>query len=119
MTARLKRHLCSALEARLSGRPARTPDAGLWLMEIFGALSRQRGYNPHGPNPITWEAVAAWCAIMRQPLAPYHADIIMALDQVWLDHAYRKTTKAPDGVKVLPPISEHPISAALIDVAFG
>lgn len=61
----------------------------------------------------------AWSQIMRIPVEPHHADIIMSLDRVWLDDAYRTDKQAPAGVKTLPPVSQQPISAALLDAMFG
>ncbi len=55
---------------------------------------------------------------MRTPIEPHHAELITALDDAWLSHAMRRDT-TPDGVKVLPPVSQHPLSAALFDVAAG
>lgn len=115
MTARLKKQFCTALKARLAGERVPLPAAGTLLLQAFNALSRQRSYGPNGPNPISWEALATWSSMMRQPLDPHHADIIMALDQAWLEHSYRREAQAPEGVKVLPPVSEHPISAALLE----
>ena len=116
---RLKKQMCDALRTRLAGGTSPVPDAGLPLMEAFGALSLQRGYNQHGPNPITWEALAAYVQIMRVPLEPRHADIIMALDGVWIEDAYRTDAEAPEGDKTLPPMSQHPINAALLDAMLG
>ncbi|WP_306752094.1 phage tail assembly chaperone [Paracoccus actinidiae] len=116
---RLKKQLCAALKARNVGGKTPIPEAGLPLWQAFGALSRARSYNPHGPNPITWEALAAWSQLMRVPVEPRHADIIMALDAVWIKDAYRTDKQAPEGVKTLPPMSQHPINAALLDAMLG
>lgn len=116
---RLKKQLCAALKARLAGGTTPLPEAGLPLWEVFGALSRQRSYNGVGPNPITWEALAAWLQLMRVPLEPRHVDIIMALDAVWIEDAYRTDKQAPEGVKPLPPMSQHPINAGLLDAMLG
>lgn len=116
---RLKSQLCAALKARLAGGKPALPEAGRPLLDAFNALSRARGYNGTGPNPITWEALAAWSRLMRVPIEPHHAEIIMALDQVWLDDAYRQAAKAPDGTKTLPPVSAQPLTAALFDVTAG
>ena len=119
MMDRLKKQLCAALKARLAGGTSPLPEAGLPLMDAFGALSRARSSNPHGPNPITWEALAAWSQLMRVPLEPHHVDIIMALDAAWIEDAYRTDKQAPGGVKPLPPMSQHPINAALLDAMLG
>lgn len=116
---RLKKQLCAVLKARLAGGTSPIPEGGLPLMEAFGALSRSRSYNPHGPNPIAWEAMAAWSQLMCVPIQPNHAAIIMALDDVWIKDAYRSDKQAPEGVATLPPMSQHPINAALLDAMLG
>ena len=116
---RLEKQLSAALKARLAGRKVPLPEAGRPLLDAFNALSRARSYNGAGPNPITWEALAAWSQMMRVPITPDHARIIMALDQVWLDAAYRPGAQAPGGIKTLPPVSRQPLTAALFDVTAG
>lgn len=114
--ARLRTQLCAALEARLKGQKVRVPDAGTELLSAFLALSRARSSGPHGPNPIAWEAIAAWAQVMRVPIEPHHAEIIMALDDVWMTRTMRR---GPEGVKTLPPVSKHPLSAGLLDAMIG
>lgn len=116
----LRKQLCAALEARLKGRMVPpVPEAGGPLLDAFLALSRARSWHARDPNPISWEAMAAWSNITRGPIQPHHAEIIMALDEVWLKHIMQRSHTAPEGVKTLPPISQHPISAALLDVMMG
>lgn len=116
---RLRKLLCAALAARLAGRKARIPEAGAPLMDAFSALSRARSVGPNGPNPISWADMAAWSALMQVPIGPTTAEIIMALDEVWLEHAYRRARGAPEGVKTLPHVSQHPINAGLLDAIMG
>ncbi|RMC35357.1 hypothetical protein C9E81_08935 [Paracoccus alkanivorans] len=116
MMSNLKTNLCKALKAHLTGGKARVPDGGREMLDAFQALSRARSWHQHGPNPISWEAMAAWSQLMRVPIEPHHAEIIMALDNVWLNHAMQRNN-APEGVKKIAPISEQPLSAALFDVA--
>ena len=116
---RLKKQLCTALRAHLVGGKAPLPEVGRLLLDAFNALSRARSYTGAGPNPITWEALAAWSQVMRVPVQPRHAAIIMTLDQVWMDAAYRQTAKTPEGIKTPPPVSAQPLTAALFDVIAG
>ncbi len=60
MTDRFSRQLCKAFEARLKGQKARIPEGGAIILEMFAALSRARSYGAHGPNPISWQDMAAW-----------------------------------------------------------
>lgn len=116
---RLKKQLCTAVRESLAGRQGRPPEAGRQLWDAFQGLSATRTYHPAGPNPIQPGEIAAWCRLMRLPLAPHHVDILLAMDQAWLDHAYAVTKKAPEGVKTLPPLSEHPLTLGAFDAVFG
>lgn len=118
MTEHLKKHLCTAVTAALRGEKGSPPEAGLLLWNAFQGLTATRTYHPAGPNPIQPSEIAAWCQLHRLPLAPHHVDILLAMDQAWLDHAYAKA-RASEGVKALPPVSAHPISAALLDAVMG
>lgn len=115
---RLKKQLCGALEAMLKGERPEVPEAGGELLDAFLSLSRARGYHTHGPNPITWEALAAWMQVMRVPLEPAHCEIVMALDAIWMEDAVRRVDGAPEGMNTLPPRSSQPLTAGLLDLAF-
>ena len=115
---RLEAQLCAALRGALAGKKSRLPEAGLPLWNAFQGLSATRTYHPGGPNPIQPSEIIAWCHLHRMPFAPHHVDILLAMDQAWLDQAYAKA-RAPEGVKALPPVSAHPISAALLDAVMG
>ena len=112
---RLKQQLCAALEGRLQGQKVRVPDAGAELLTAFLALSRSRSYHASGPNPITWEALAAWSQMMRNPIPPHHAEIIMALDDVWMRDAARQMAGGGNGANTAPLVSSTPLSANLFD----
>lgn len=120
MTARtrLSRQLCAAVTAALRGDRVKPPEAGLPLWNAFQRLNTTRTYHMAGPNPISFAEVDAYCRLMRQPLEPRHVEVLLAMDQVWLEHAYAKTRQPPEGVKTLPAVSNHPISAALLDTMF-
>lgn len=114
-----KQQLCDALDAKMKGRNADVPEGGEPLISAFLDMSRARSWSSIGPNPISWSDLAAWSQVMQVPIQPHHADIIKALDYVWMADAARRQGNAPEGVKTLPPISDHPISAALLDVMMG
>ncbi|MFC0200835.1 phage tail assembly chaperone [Paracoccus rhizosphaerae] len=117
--AKLEKILCRTLEALLDGKRPRMPDVGGDILDAFLALSRARSYHQHGPNPITWEALAAWSQMMRRPLPPHHAEIIMALDEVWMRDAARRMGNAASGASPQPMVSDTPLSAGLFDAITG
>lgn len=50
----------------------------IWL--AFCDLDLGRGGNGFGPNPLSWADIAAYSALNRTPLAPWHIDLIRRLD---------------------------------------
>ena len=115
---RLSRQLCQSVRVSLAGGSAPPPEAGLPLWNAFQGLTATRTYHAAGPNPIQPSEILAWCQLHRLPLGPQHVEILLAMDQAWLDHAYA-AVKAPQGVKVLPPISKTPLTAGLLDALLG
>ncbi|WP_420341720.1 phage tail assembly chaperone [Paenirhodobacter sp.] len=114
----LEDQLCGVLRDQLQGKTRRPPEAGSLLWTAFLDLSERRVIGMAGPQPIQFSEIEAYAKLMCLPLAPRHVQIILALDAVWLDRANTRN-KNPEGVKTLPHVSEHPISAALLDMAFG
>lgn len=115
---RLKSQLCTTVASGLRGDTCRAPEAGLPLWNAFQGLTATRTYHAAGPNPIQPSEILAWCQLHRLPLGPQHVEILLAMDQAWLDHAYA-AAKAPQGAKVLPPISKTPLTAGLLDAMLG
>lgn len=115
----LRRVLCAHLESSLQGKRVCVPDAGAEILDAFRALSRARTYYGSGPNPITWEAMAAWSQMMKRPLPPHHAQIIMALDDVWMKDAARRMGSQAVGTQAAPMVSATPLSAGLFDAMTG
>lgn len=62
------------------------PEAGRALWDAFQQLDEGRTWYQGGPNPITWEAIAAWAALMRWPLAPRHVEVLRAMDRAYCRH---------------------------------
>lgn len=117
---RLEKILCGTLETMLSGRKPRMPDVGGDILSAFLDLSRARSCHAHGPNPITWEAVAAYSQVMGRPVPQHHAAIIMALDDVWMRHASQRLSgSARGGAHDMQPVSQRPLTAALFDAILG
>lgn len=106
---RLVGQLCAALRAHLAGGRPQPPEAGQPLWRAFCELHRGRRRGPDGPEAISSEAVAAWAALARMPLAPRHVDALRRMDAVWLDHV----AGGPAAV------SRAPITPALFDAMMG
>lgn len=109
----------AAFKALLESRPTRLPEGSGPVVDAFLALNRARSYGPHGPDPISWQALDAYCRVMRVPLEPHHARAVMSVDEVWMEHMLRQMKAPPEGVKTLPPISAQPLTAQLLDVVMG
>lgn len=113
---RLQGQLVDALGAHLAagGRP-RPPEAGLPLWNAFLRLSRARTFGPAGPNPIGWAEIEAWARLVREPLEAHHVEILVAMDEAWLGHAFARQAGGP--AKVLPAVSREALTPALFDAA--
>lgn len=117
--SRLSRQLCAAVTASFAGGKARPPEAGRILWNTFRRLSLTRTYHAAGPNPLQPTEIEAFCRMMRLPLEPRHVAILLEMDRAWLDQAYAKTRRGPEGMKMLPPRSNQPLTAALADLVLG
>ncbi|WP_296435568.1 MULTISPECIES: phage tail assembly chaperone [unclassified Rhizobium] len=122
---RLKQLLTDELRRNLlqGGRP-RVPAGGDLLWRWFVDLSRARTYHAGGPNPISFAEVRAYAELYRWPMGPHHIDVLFALDRVYLDVSYEQAQvtrdgKTADGVKVLPPRSQHNVTPGMFDAMFG
>lgn len=117
---RLQKQLVAVLNAHLAvGKVPAVPEAGRDLWRIFIALSGGRTYHFAGPNPIALGEIDAYARLHRWPLQPHHVGVIAALDAAWLEHAYAKRDKSPDGVKTLPRHSGQAVNPAAFDAVFG
>jgi hypothetical protein len=66
----------------LVGPPFPTRYEYLW--RYFTELHSGRTYGPGGPNPLTWEGIAAWDRLMSAGLKDWEIRAIKALDLLWL-----------------------------------
>lgn len=60
------------------------PDVAVYLWEAFLDLHRGRGYGANGPNPLSWEGIAAWSDLFCIRLSPWEVDTIKTLDSLWI-----------------------------------
>ena len=61
--------------------------------------------------------MADWSQMMRRPLPPHHAEIVMALDDTWMQHATRKMTGGAAAPSMVS--NTTPLSAGLFDALTG
>ncbi|MEQ1405636.1 hypothetical protein ABK249_11895 [Neorhizobium sp. Rsf11] len=119
--ADLSKLLCDELQGQLSAnsRKARIPAGGDILWQWFLDLNKTRTYHQAGPNPISHSEILAYSQLTGWSIEPRHVAILRAMDAVWIEHAYSKREKAPEGVKALAPVSKHAITAGAFDAMFG
>lgn len=118
----LQKLLCAELKRQLSAstlRGVQIPAGGDLLWRWFCDLNRTRSYHAAGPNPISYAEIVGYAHIMRWPIEPHHVAIIRAMDETFLECSRQKPDQAPDGVKILPPRSQHAITAGMFDAMFG
>lgn len=89
--------LVNALKRHLAGGKPVVPEAGVLLWNLFMQISASRTYHAAGPNPITYAEIEAYACLHRWPLQSHHLDTIRALDDAWLEYAYRQQGKATGG----------------------
>lgn len=117
---RLARLLSDALRNHLAGHPARPPDAGVMIWRVFGDLAARRTWHAHGPNPISFSEIDAYCRIMGRPLQPGHVDLLLAMDRVWLDWSINTLRAGAEGAApTVPQVSQRPLSPELFDAMMG
>ncbi|CUX12129.1 MULTISPECIES: phage tail assembly chaperone [Agrobacterium tumefaciens complex] len=118
----LEKLLCAELKRQLEAkgvRDTRIPSGGELLWKWFMALHKTRQTGMAGPQPITYAEIMAYSHIYSLPIEPRHVKILVAMDQAYLETVYKKQPQAPEGVKVLPPVSKAPLTAGLFDAQFG
>lgn len=120
----LEKTLSDALRQHLAGGKPVVPEAGVLLWNLFMEISASRTYHAAGPNPISYAEIEAYARLHRWPLAPHHVASIRALDDAWLEHAYRKQDAAlatPDGKSfdARRYANAQPLTAASFDAVFG
>ena len=97
------------------------PEAGLLLWNLFMQISASRTYHAAGPNPISHGEIEAYARLHRWPLRPHHIAIIRALDDAWLEHAYRQMQgDAGDRRPIASRYAKaQPLTADAFDVVFS
>ncbi|WP_312622519.1 phage tail assembly chaperone [Agrobacterium pusense] len=118
----IEKLLCAELRRQLEAKGVAMvaiPAGGELLWKWFMALHKTRQAGMAGPQAVTYAEIMAYSQINRLPIEPRHVAILIAMDQAYLETVYKKQPQAPEGVKVLPPVSKAPLTAGLIDAMFG
>lgn len=50
------------------------------LAEAFRELNAARGSNGYGPQALTYQEIAAWCALNGVTLSPWEIETLAAMD---------------------------------------
>jgi hypothetical protein len=120
--ANLQKLLCAELKRQLEAKGVAVmaiPAGGELLWRWFLDLSRTRRAGLAGPEPISYSEIEAYARSTRWPIEPRHVAVLRAMDDVWMEHARKRTTPAPEGVKAMRPVSSTPMTAGLFDAVFG
>lgn len=118
----LEKLLCAELKRQLSAPTSRgmqIPAGGELLWKWFMVLHKTRQAGMAGPQPISFTEMQSYARLTNQHIEPRHVAILIAMDQAYLETVYKKQPQAPEGVKVLPPVSKAPLTAGLFDAQFG
>lgn len=117
----LKRHMTKAMAAKQAGKRYAVPEAGMLLWSLYWQIAATRTYHSAGPNPISYQEIAAYCRLHRWPLQPHHIGILRAIDDTLLEGVYDATAVKLDVPSVAPkPLAAaQPITVAAFDAVFG
>lgn len=114
---RLEGQLAEAMRRALAGGKPVVPEAGAMIWNLFMEISGSRTYNVAGPNPISYSEIVLFGSINRFPLKARHVALIRALDDAWLEHAYRR--KEGEKTRAVHRSHAQPLNAGAFDAVFG
>ena len=60
------------------------PDIVEYVWSAFNSLHAGRGYGFSGPNPLSYENIAAWMSLTGIELSAWELDVVKRLDALWL-----------------------------------
>lgn len=70
----------------LDGPPI--PLNGMFVWDSFLDIHQGRSYGMSGPNPLSWEAISAWCNLNEIVLSSWEIGMIKSLDSIWVRIAH-------------------------------
>ncbi len=113
----LEKQLAEALRRSLAGGRPVVPEAGVSIWNLFIEISRSRTYHAAGPHAISHAEIEAYARLHRWPVQPHHVSLIRAMDDAWLEHAYRR--KEGEKTKAVHLCHAQPLNAGAFDAVFG
>ena len=62
----------------------------LWIWEAFTALTVQRYYAQHGPQPIALSDIEAWASLhdVNKYDKPFLSNCLLKMDRIFMEHTY-------------------------------
>lgn len=60
------------------------PEVTRHIWDVFLSMHLGRSYGMSGPNPLTWEGIAAWCNLNGIVLSSWELETVKALDMAWI-----------------------------------
>lgn len=117
---RLKAQMVEALQRNLRQREARptVPEAGRLLWRAFLDLDGVRRFGANGPEPIGYVEIEAWARLNRYPLAPWHVEILRAMDSA-LIRQFGEEVKRQQGEKKRGAKDRAALTPAFFDARFA
>lgn len=71
-------------------------------LQVYNGAQRARRYSSSGrPYPLSASEILDWCRLMDVDLAPWEAELVFAIDDVWLaeteENLKSESKEKPDG----------------------
>lgn len=74
-------------------RPVQLLPEAQALSELYTELRIGTGGNGFGPNPVSWEAIAAYCQLTRIRLDRWHLGLLRMVDAIYLKCAAERAER--------------------------
>lgn len=75
------------------------PAGADYLWRVFLRLSRRRGSNGFGPDPVSFIEIETFTRLAGFPLAPWEIEILEHLDDIYLEVRGEETAEALEKAK--------------------
>ncbi|MCV9997684.1 hypothetical protein OE766_05445 [Pararhizobium sp. YC-54] len=117
---RIQRLLVDALRTSLqTGKAPQLPAGGDLPWRWFLDLNRTRTWHAAGPHALSYNEIEAYCRVRRWPLQQHHIDVLLAMDDAYLEHVRSSQASAQGGGKAVPKAFLSKAAPAALDAVFG